>query len=122
MGTDRCVAFRQLSAIIFDYDLESMMKKYVEIGIGNRWIVRTEIEHEDGTESEYRGYISEFGYGEQFLLSAAMRDLNEQESIDVRLSFCLESQEVDLRNIIQKRRLYRQSLVGRTRQNNSTSS
>ena len=31
------------------------MKKYVEIGIGNRWIVRTEIEHEDGTESEYRG-------------------------------------------------------------------
>lgn len=98
------------------------MKKYVEIGIGNRWIVRTEIEHEDGTESEYRGYISEFGYGEQFLLSAAMRDLNEQERIDVRLSFCLESQEFDLRNIIQKRRLYRQSLVGRTRQNNSTSS
>lgn len=35
MGTDRCVLFRQLSAIVFDYDLESMMKKYVEIGIGN---------------------------------------------------------------------------------------
>ncbi|MDO3412478.1 DUF3977 family protein [Saccharibacillus sp. CPCC 101409] len=31
------------------------MKKYIEIGIGNRWLVRTEIEHEDGTETEVKG-------------------------------------------------------------------
>lgn len=31
------------------------MKKYIEIGIGNTWLVRTEIEDEDGTESEHQG-------------------------------------------------------------------
>ncbi|QIW19307.1 DUF3977 family protein [Bacillus thuringiensis] len=31
--------------------------KYIEIGIGNRWFVRTEIENKDGTEFEERGII-----------------------------------------------------------------
>lgn len=31
------------------------MKQYVEIGIGNTWWVRTEVEHPDGTEDEVRG-------------------------------------------------------------------
>ncbi len=31
------------------------MKQYVEIGIGNTWWVRTEVEHPDGTENEVRG-------------------------------------------------------------------
>lgn len=36
------------------------MKKYIEIGIGNRWFVRTEIEDEDGTEREFKGLIKPF--------------------------------------------------------------
>ncbi|TBL78919.1 DUF3977 family protein [Paenibacillus thalictri] len=36
------------------------MKKYIEIGIGNTWLVRTEIEHEDGTEREIKGMIRPF--------------------------------------------------------------
>lgn len=31
------------------------MKKYMELGFGNRWLLRTEIEMEDGTECEHRG-------------------------------------------------------------------
>ena len=31
------------------------MKKYVEIGIGNTWIIRTELESEDGYETEVKG-------------------------------------------------------------------
>lgn len=31
--------------------------KYIEFGIGNKWLVRTEIEHEDGTETEQRGIV-----------------------------------------------------------------
>lgn len=31
------------------------MKKYIEMGIGNTWFVRTEFENEDGTEYEVRG-------------------------------------------------------------------
>ncbi|MEK5028645.1 DUF3977 family protein [Paenibacillus sp. FSL M7-1046] len=31
--------------------------KYIEFGIGNRWIVRTETELEDGTETEQQGII-----------------------------------------------------------------
>lgn len=31
------------------------MKQFVEIGIGNRWLVRTEFEKDDGTEYERRG-------------------------------------------------------------------
>ena len=31
--------------------------KYIEIGIGNRWFVRTETENKDGTEFEERGII-----------------------------------------------------------------
>ncbi|UTR07061.1 DUF3977 family protein [Alkalihalobacillus sp. LMS6] len=30
--------------------------KYLECGIGNRWLLRTEVEHKDGTEVEYRGW------------------------------------------------------------------
>ncbi|CAM3722773.1 DUF3977 family protein [Mesobacillus thioparans] len=29
--------------------------KYIEAGIGNKWVVRTEIEMEDGNEYEVRG-------------------------------------------------------------------
>ncbi|CAM4007963.1 DUF3977 family protein [Saccharibacillus endophyticus] len=36
------------------------MKKYIEIGIGNRWFIRTETEHEDGTETEARGIVGPF--------------------------------------------------------------
>jgi hypothetical protein len=31
--------------------------KYIEIGIGNSWLVRTETELEDGTEYEEKGII-----------------------------------------------------------------
>lgn len=31
--------------------------KYIEFGIGNRWLVRTEIEHPDGTEVEVKGVL-----------------------------------------------------------------
>ena len=32
------------------------MKKYIEIGLGNRWLIRTEFEREDGTEYEVKGW------------------------------------------------------------------
>ncbi|WLR42337.1 DUF3977 family protein [Bacillus carboniphilus] len=31
--------------------------KYIEIGVGNKWFVRTEIEREDGTEYERKGVV-----------------------------------------------------------------
>ncbi|MGG2065227.1 DUF3977 family protein [Bacillus sp. S14(2024)] len=31
--------------------------KYIEFGIGNKWLVRTEIEYEDGTETEQCGIV-----------------------------------------------------------------
>ncbi|APH04903.1 DUF3977 family protein [Bacillus weihaiensis] len=31
--------------------------KYVELGVGNKWLVRTEIELEDGTEREEKGIV-----------------------------------------------------------------
>lgn len=31
------------------------MSKYIELGLGNRWLIRTEIENLDGTEYEVRG-------------------------------------------------------------------
>ncbi|WP_340026080.1 DUF3977 family protein [Paenibacillus sp. FSL K6-1096] len=31
--------------------------KYIEFGIGNRWLVRTEIEQPNGTEVEVKGVI-----------------------------------------------------------------
>ncbi|MEJ8302756.1 DUF3977 family protein [Saccharibacillus sacchari] len=36
------------------------MRKYIEIGIGNRWFVRTETEHADGTETESKGIVRPF--------------------------------------------------------------
>lgn len=33
------------------------MKRYIEIGIGNRWFIRTETEYDDGTESEQKGIV-----------------------------------------------------------------
>ncbi|KGE18420.1 hypothetical protein PWYN_28365 [Paenibacillus wynnii] len=36
------------------------MKKYIEIGFGNTWFIRTEIEEEDGTEREIKGFIKPF--------------------------------------------------------------
>ncbi|WP_238651048.1 DUF3977 family protein [Paenibacillus piscarius] len=31
--------------------------KYIEFGIGNRWLVRTEFEQPDGTEVELKGVV-----------------------------------------------------------------
>ncbi|AST90946.1 MULTISPECIES: DUF3977 family protein [Sutcliffiella] len=31
--------------------------KYIEFGVGNRWLVRTETEREDGSEHEERGIV-----------------------------------------------------------------
>ena len=31
--------------------------KYIELGVGNRWLLRTEVELEDGTEYEEKGII-----------------------------------------------------------------
>ena len=31
--------------------------KFIEIGIGNTWLIRTEIEQDDGTEFEQKGII-----------------------------------------------------------------
>ncbi|WP_243522113.1 DUF3977 family protein [Bacillus pseudomycoides] len=31
--------------------------KYIEVGIGNRWFIRTETEREDGTEFEQKGIV-----------------------------------------------------------------
>ena len=36
------------------------MKKFREIGYGNRWFIRTEFEHEDGTEIEVKGFTKPF--------------------------------------------------------------
>ena len=36
------------------------MKKYIEIGLGNRWLIRTEFEREDGTEYESKGWARPF--------------------------------------------------------------
>lgn len=36
------------------------MKKYIEIGFGNSWFIRTELEHSDGTESEIKGVVKPF--------------------------------------------------------------
>lgn len=33
------------------------MKKFVEFGFGNRWLLRTEFENEDGTEYEVKGIV-----------------------------------------------------------------
>lgn len=35
---------------------ESLRMKYIECGWGNRWVLRTEVEHRDGSETEYRGW------------------------------------------------------------------
>ncbi len=31
--------------------------KYIEVGIGNKWFIRTETEREDGTEFEQKGIV-----------------------------------------------------------------
>ncbi|WP_211750448.1 DUF3977 family protein, partial [Paenibacillus sp. Marseille-Q4541] len=36
------------------------MKKYTEVGIGNKWFIRTEFEHDDGSESEIKGFTKPF--------------------------------------------------------------
>lgn len=36
------------------------MNKYIEIGIGNTWFIRTEIENGDGTEVEFKGIVRPF--------------------------------------------------------------
>lgn len=33
------------------------MTKYLEIGFGNRWVMRTEFEASDGTEYEVKGWV-----------------------------------------------------------------
>ncbi|MCI0764928.1 DUF3977 family protein [Bacillus sp. TL12] len=47
--------------------------KYIEIGIGNRWLVRTEIEREDGTEYEQKGIVKPI-YFESFYLRVWFRE------------------------------------------------
>ncbi|MNW59676.1 hypothetical protein D3C74_376060 [compost metagenome] len=37
-----------------------LLKKYIEIGIGNTWFIRTEMEQEDGTETEIKGIVRPF--------------------------------------------------------------
>lgn len=39
---------------------EISVMKYIEIGLGNRWFIRTEIEYEDGSESEVKGILRPF--------------------------------------------------------------
>jgi hypothetical protein len=36
--------------------------KYIEFGIGNTWLIRTEIELEDGTEYEEKGIIGPINF------------------------------------------------------------
>ncbi|MFD1737936.1 DUF3977 family protein [Bacillus salitolerans] len=36
--------------------------KYIEFGIGNRWLIRTEIEYEDGSEIEERGMMGPINF------------------------------------------------------------
>ena len=36
------------------------LKKYIEIGYGNTWFIRTELEYPDGTETEIRGIYKPF--------------------------------------------------------------
>lgn len=33
------------------------MRKYIEFGFGNTWLVRTEFENEDGSEYELKGIV-----------------------------------------------------------------
>ncbi|WP_410982787.1 DUF3977 family protein [Bacillus cereus] len=46
--------------------------KYIEVGIGNRWLVRTEIEREDGTEFEQKGIVKPIFF-ESFYLRVWLR-------------------------------------------------
>ncbi|MEK4626827.1 MAG: DUF3977 family protein [Solibacillus sp.] len=36
--------------------------KFVEFGVGNRWLLRTEIEQQDGTEYEQKGIVGPIKY------------------------------------------------------------
>ncbi|WP_265455926.1 DUF3977 family protein [Enterococcus sp. HY326] len=38
------------------------MKKYYEIGFGNTWWCRTEIEQADGSEEETKGFVGELKF------------------------------------------------------------
>ncbi|EJR63160.1 hypothetical protein IIO_02257 [Bacillus cereus VD115] len=46
--------------------------KYIEIGIGNRWFVRTETENTDGTEIEEKGIVKPI-YFESFYVRVWVR-------------------------------------------------
>ncbi|MBM7694806.1 hypothetical protein JOC77_004285 [Peribacillus deserti] len=41
--------------------------KFIEIGIGNTWLVRTETELEDGTEYEEKGIIGPLKFHSSYL-------------------------------------------------------
>ncbi|MFU1792567.1 DUF3977 family protein [Paenibacillus azoreducens] len=43
------------------------MKKYIEIGFGNRWFIRTELENDDGTETEIKGIVRPFHFRSVYL-------------------------------------------------------
>lgn len=45
----------------------AQVKKYVEIGFGNRWFVRTEIEYPDGSEEECKGIAKPFAVESVYL-------------------------------------------------------
>ncbi|MGX9818213.1 DUF3977 family protein [Lactococcus lactis] len=38
------------------------MYKYIEIGLGNHWLIRTEVEETDGSEWEVKGVSGEIKY------------------------------------------------------------
>ncbi|KEK22770.1 DUF3977 family protein [Bacillus gaemokensis] len=46
--------------------------KYIEVGVGNRWFIRTETERIDGTEFEQKGIIKPI-YFESFYLRVWFR-------------------------------------------------
>ncbi|MGR5905201.1 DUF3977 family protein [Bacillus paranthracis] len=50
--------------------------KYIEIGIGNKWFVRTETENKDGTEFEERGIIKNL-----FILSHYMYECGFEKRV-----------------------------------------
>ncbi|MGD7043121.1 DUF3977 family protein [Jeotgalibacillus proteolyticus] len=43
------------------------MKKYIEFGIGNTWLIRTETEFEDGTEYEEKGIKGPINFNSMYI-------------------------------------------------------
>lgn len=65
--------------------------KYIEFGIGNKWLIRTETELQDGTEFEEKGIkrpikfqslYTRIWVGKQCLLSTQKKDLKKLLKIE----------------------------------------